>query len=231
MPALDRYSLALKFFPESADHLLDIGSSDGSFVKQLVRGTGAQIDIIEPSPSASLVQMSREYAERVVLHSTPLESAVPSGARYDVVTLLDVFEHVTDEQKFADEVVRRVRPGGLIILSVPHVCWYDFLDPANVLSRLRSDSEWHRHYRVEQLLAFFGDAVEVCHIRRQGTLWGVLIKYALHYRLLAILPVWFTRLRKKIERRDYARSWGRASYHLLLVLKKKDCANQSIRVV
>ena len=43
-----------------------------------------------------------------------------STAQFDLVTALEVIEHVADPQAFVDSLVARLAPGGLLILSTPN---------------------------------------------------------------------------------------------------------------
>ena len=48
-------------------------------------------------------------------------SGLISSCRYDTVLLLDVLEHVPDPSSVLSEINRILRPGGKLILSVPHL--------------------------------------------------------------------------------------------------------------
>ena len=66
---------------------------------------------------------------------------------------MDYLEHIADDAAFARELARIVRPGGSVIINVPH------LKPGSRLNRLRHaiglTDAWHGHlrpgYSVEQL--------------------------------------------------------------------------------
>jgi len=48
-------------------------------------------------------------------------SGVVASDRYDTVLLLEVLEHVPNPQRVVSEIFRVLRPGGKVILSVPHL--------------------------------------------------------------------------------------------------------------
>jgi SAM-dependent methyltransferase len=48
-------------------------------------------------------------------------SGVIASGKFDTVLLLDVLEHVPDPAKVLSEIYRVLRPGGTLILSVPHL--------------------------------------------------------------------------------------------------------------
>jgi ubiquinone/menaquinone biosynthesis C-methylase UbiE len=54
---------------------------------------------------------------------TPLDAvALPDGCA-TVVTLLDVLEHLDDDGAALREMVRLVKPGGLVVITVPALRW------------------------------------------------------------------------------------------------------------
>ncbi|GAB4313063.1 MAG: hypothetical protein Kow0069_14040 [Promethearchaeota archaeon] len=64
---------------------------------------------------------------------------------FDLVTALDVLEHVKDDQKAVDELVRVLAPGGLLLITVPHRMKY--FTPQDTLVG------HYRRYETEQLKA------------------------------------------------------------------------------
>lgn len=210
--------------------VLDIGGSDGKFCDVFLRkNKDSACHLLEPYPKEMLVQ--KESTSRFLLIKEFFENNTLRDSFYDAVTMLDVFEHVKKESLVAREISRVLKKGGLLVVSVPNSCFYDFLDPANTLGyvryifekisgRKRVHYEKHRHYSLKKLESFFlGFGVE--RVEYRGTLFGVLLKYFLHPRMLIFLPKKVTAFKKKLERGDYGRSWGRHSYHLIVVLKKK----------
>lgn len=64
---------------------------------------------------------------------------------FDQVVVVDYLEHIEDDSTFARELERIVKPGGRVIINVPH------LRPGSRLNRLRHaiglTDEWHGHLR------------------------------------------------------------------------------------
>ena len=96
--------------------LLVVGCSTGLFLKTM-RARGWQAVGVEPSAYASAY--AREQFGLDVQTGT-LESAEFPSASFDVVSLWDVLEHVTDPRATLTEIARILRPGGLLALSLPN---------------------------------------------------------------------------------------------------------------
>jgi SAM-dependent methyltransferase len=64
---------------------------------------------------------------------------------FDQIVIVDFLEHIADDDGFVREVERILRPGGLLIINVPH------LKPGSLLNRFRHHigltDEWHGHLR------------------------------------------------------------------------------------
>jgi ubiquinone/menaquinone biosynthesis C-methylase UbiE len=83
-------------------------------------------------------------------------------ATFDRVVVVDMLEHVEDEQAFAAELARVTKPGGRLIVNTPHL-------KRTALRRLRhalgQTDEKHGHlrpgYTPEQLRQLFGQAFEM----------------------------------------------------------------------
>ncbi|MEO7365608.1 MAG: bifunctional 2-polyprenyl-6-hydroxyphenol methylase/3-demethylubiquinol 3-O-methyltransferase UbiG [Sphingomicrobium sp.] len=104
--------------PLEGKSALDVGCGAGLLAEPLAR-LGAQVTAIDAAPE--LVDVAREHARRQGLEidyrTAPVEDL---DGRFDLVTSLEVIEHVADPQAFVDTLARRLAPGGLMILSTPN---------------------------------------------------------------------------------------------------------------
>jgi SAM-dependent methyltransferase len=93
--------------------LLDAGCGSGRTLDDLARyGRVTGLDI---SPTAVRVARTRGHDVRLAdIANIPF----PDG-RFDVVTCLDVLEHVADDRRALSELVRVTRPGGAILVTAP----------------------------------------------------------------------------------------------------------------
>jgi SAM-dependent methyltransferase len=104
------------------DLLIDVGVGTGRFLAEM-RGRCRLLGC-DPSPVA--LRMASSRAGNVVASSIAAIPIRPAQAK--VVTALDVIEHVEDHRACLEELIRIVRPGGLIVINVPafQALWSDW---------------------------------------------------------------------------------------------------------
>ena len=98
--------------------LLDVGCGGGLVAEPLAR-MGAEVVGLDPAPES--IAVARAHAEttgaRLTYRAGLVEDLVAEGARFDVVTALEVVEHVADLRAFVAAAAAAAKPGGLIVLS------------------------------------------------------------------------------------------------------------------
>lgn len=97
---------------------LDIGCGAGLVTEPLAR-MGATVVGIDPSDEtvAAAQLHAAESGLDIDYRATTAEALAAAGARFDVVLILEVVEHVTDVAAFVATAASMVKPGGLIIAS------------------------------------------------------------------------------------------------------------------
>jgi SAM-dependent methyltransferase len=140
---LDRY---LPPPPEGRSRqILDVGCGTGTLLRYLARYGDAQgVDVDEQAIA---------YCHARGVHNVQLfdGSKLPFGeSRFDLVTLLDVLEHIEDDKGTLEEIRRVLRPGGMLMVAVPA---YRFLwGPQDEISNHR------RRYIAPQMRRLLGEA-------------------------------------------------------------------------
>jgi SAM-dependent methyltransferase len=76
---------------------------------------------VECSPHA-LDYARRRLGDRVIHGSLPGDVALPSDS-FDVVLLTDVLEHIEEDTQSAATAMRLLRPGGIVVATVPAYQW------------------------------------------------------------------------------------------------------------
>jgi 2-polyprenyl-6-hydroxyphenyl methylase/3-demethylubiquinone-9 3-methyltransferase len=97
---------------------LDLGCGGGLVSAPLAR-MGAKLTAIDASAEA--IGAASAYAEQAGLdidfQNTTAEALVERGAQFELVTALEIIEHVADVNAFLSAASALVAPGGLLILS------------------------------------------------------------------------------------------------------------------
>ena len=113
---------ALRRHHPSARTMLDVGCGTGHVLEQLhrempaLRLTGSEV-----------FSEGLDHARQRVGGDVGLVRAdarcLPFGQEFDVVGAFDVIEHIDDDARVAAELFRVVRPGGLLLMTVPQHRW------------------------------------------------------------------------------------------------------------
>jgi SAM-dependent methyltransferase len=114
--ALSRQRQRLERRIKGPGKLLDVGCATGQFLNHM-RGAGWDVIGVEFSEYAA--RYGRETYNIDIKHGT-LETAGFTDNEFDVVTLWDVLEHVPNPKATLQEVVRILKPGGLLAASTPN---------------------------------------------------------------------------------------------------------------
>lgn len=97
---------------------LDVGCGAGLLAEPLAR-LGATVTGIDPEPR--LVAAATAHAQLLGLEvdyrATTTDDLVGEGASFDLVTALEVIEHVDDQRALVSGLAQLTRPGGLVVLS------------------------------------------------------------------------------------------------------------------
>ena len=136
--------------------LLDVGAALGDFVLE-AQAAGWRAEGVEISGYAA----ARARGRGAVVHTGLLEELRLPAARFDVVTLYDTIEHLTDPVATLREIERLLVPGGLLHLVTPNVGGLQ----ARVLG-----AKWY-HYKPGEHLFYFSPATLRVAIERAGLAW------------------------------------------------------------
>jgi 2-polyprenyl-6-hydroxyphenyl methylase / 3-demethylubiquinone-9 3-methyltransferase len=97
---------------------LDVGCGAGLLAEPLAR-LGAKVTGLDAAPE--LIAVAREHAAgqglEIDYRAGELETL---GGQFDLITCMEVIEHVADPAAFVTALARRLAPGGLLILSTPN---------------------------------------------------------------------------------------------------------------
>lgn len=126
---------------------LDIGADNG-VISYLLRQRGGcwHSADLDPVAVASIRELVGDNVYQLDGSATPFPTRF-----FDQIVIVDFLEHIADDGGFVRELARIVKPGGTVILNVPH------LKTHSLLNRLRHHigltDEWHGHLRPGYTLA------------------------------------------------------------------------------
>jgi SAM-dependent methyltransferase len=204
----------------SAGSVLDIGCWTGGFLAGLplpFERVG-----IEPSPWAR----AKAAIQGVSIAGKSLDDLESTSSKYDVVTIIDVLEHITTPLEFLGLAVERLEYGGIVVVStgdsralpwrlMPRSYWYYVTDHVCFFSE-----RWFRWAAVQLDL-------EIEHVTRFSHFptdipWTPLVEFGKAYAYELVggprsLPVRAARRFKILEKRPETRHWRD---HILIVLRK-----------
>ncbi len=109
------FKLIEKYQP-SKGKLLDLGSFGGNLMKFAS----------EHGYEAEGVEVNKNMAEHcsktlnMVVHNTKVQDFEGHAGEYDVITLIDVLEHLFEPRGVIEAASKLLKPGGVLVIKVPH---------------------------------------------------------------------------------------------------------------
>jgi SAM-dependent methyltransferase len=177
-----RWGRARRWLPPDALRILDVGCAFGyGSVAVAAGGPAGRIAVgLERDPEH--IERGRHlYPWLTILEGDATSLPMPDGCA-DAVLLLDVVEHLADPDGALAEAHRVLRPGGVVVVSVPHRCPQHRLDSLNLYRRWgRGRPSWpplepatesaggvHRHFSLPELRRLLGPRFAVDRVERSG---------------------------------------------------------------
>lgn len=235
-----RWGRAARWLPDEAIRVLDVGCAFGyGSVAIEARGpTGRVVVGVERDPE-HLERGRQLYPWLTIVEGDAASLPVPDGCA-DAVLMLDVLEHLGDPEPAVADAHRVLRPGGVLVVSVPHRGPQHRLDSLNLYRALRrrrpswpplepateSADGVHRHFTVGELRELLAPGFEIDRVQRSA--------------LGLQEPVYLAGLVARIPRRtdrvgrlalvlhlvlyllDDLIPWGPLGYHLAVRATRKD---------
>lgn len=151
--------------PLAGRSALDVGCGAGLLAEPLAR-MGAAVTGVDAAPEN--IGAARAHAAgqglAITYHAGELAALPP--ATFDLVTSMEVVEHVADPAVFVAELAARLAPGGLMILSTPNRTTLSKLLLVEAAERVgavpRGTHDWDRFLRPDELTGLIeGAGLEV----------------------------------------------------------------------
>jgi len=149
---------------------LDIGCGGGILAEALARLPGTE-SVIAIDPSKEVLSVALEHArqdpmlagEKLRYINTTIEQLpkeLEGQNQFDVVTLMEVIEHVPRPSSFLTATMEHVKPGGWLVLSTIARTWTSFLTTKLVAEDIlgivpRGTHDWNKYINAKELREFF----------------------------------------------------------------------------
>ena len=174
------------------------------------------------TPNPEYIARARASYPGLPFEICPLERTPYADDKFDAVVMTDVLEHVADERTVLNELFRILKPGGHLIVTVPHKGLFSFMDTENYIWTMQTKfprlyrllfrmkhgrapqpkvgyGSKHRHYRLSDLVALLDSSDFRNHYEVDRVFYGGLFCYALMSNLfeglsLLVGPVWAEKL-------------------------------------
>ncbi|MCF2515780.1 bifunctional 2-polyprenyl-6-hydroxyphenol methylase/3-demethylubiquinol 3-O-methyltransferase UbiG [Sphingomonas sp. G124] len=104
--------------PLEAKSALDVGCGAGLLAEPLAR-LGATVTAVDAAPELIEVAKAHAAGQGLAIDYRAVGVEALDG-QFDLVTSMEVIEHVADPQVFVKDLAARLAPGGLMILSTPN---------------------------------------------------------------------------------------------------------------
>lgn len=137
---------------KKTDSLLEIGCSEGHLLNQLQQKGFTAIQGIEPGPLAVHAQklglkVKQDY----------FTAGLYPAQSLDGIYLMHVFEHFSAPKELTTELLNILKPGGKIVLEVPHFCAFE---PEHLLYlNLPFVEKWAGDFSLEVSDLYFSETV------------------------------------------------------------------------
>ena len=152
---------------------LDVGCGAGLLAEPLAR-LGAMVTGIDASPE--VIAVAREHAARQGLEIDYRAGDVQElEGQFDLITCMEVIEHVADPAAFVKALAKRLAPNGLLVMSTPNATSWSRLMMITVAEGIgqipKGTHDFEKFLTPEQLKMLLADAGLKC-LDVEGIAWS-----------------------------------------------------------
>jgi len=151
-----RYGFAWEHVPQGAGVHLDFGCYNGAFLESL-KSKGLEHLVGVDISKDAVAKAQQRLADHEIVH---IHTTVPLSfekARFTSITLMDVLEHVWEQEELLDELNRVLKDDGILIITVPGKHLFSFLDMGNFKFLFPKLHRWYiclKHSKQEYVLRY-----------------------------------------------------------------------------
>jgi 2-polyprenyl-6-hydroxyphenyl methylase / 3-demethylubiquinone-9 3-methyltransferase len=159
--------------PLTGKTALDVGCGAGLLTEPLAR-LGAKVTGLDATPE--VIAVARDHASAMALEIEYRVGDVQAlGGQFDLITCMEVIEHVADPAAFVRALAKRLAPSGLLIMSTPNATSWSRLMLITVAEGLRQiprgTHDFDKFITPDRLKALLADAALKC-LDVEGIAWS-----------------------------------------------------------
>ena len=159
--------------PLAGKTALDVGCGAGLLAEPLAR-LGAKVTGIDASPE--VIAVAQAHAIRQALSISYRAGDVQElEGKFDLITCMEVIEHVADPAMFVKALARRLEPNGLLVMSTPNATGWSRLLMITVAEGIgqipKGTHDFDKFIAPERLKTLLGDAGLSC-LDVEGIAWS-----------------------------------------------------------
>lgn len=147
--------------PLAGKRALDMGCGAGLLAEPLAR-LGAAVTAVDAAPENIAAARHHAAAMGLTIDYRHGDTGAVKGEAFDLVTSLEVIEHVADPRAFVAGLAAALAPGGLLILSTPNRTHFSRLAMIEIGEGLgsipRGTHDWDKFITPDELTAILGEA-------------------------------------------------------------------------
>jgi ubiquinone/menaquinone biosynthesis C-methylase UbiE len=132
----------------SPKEILDVGCGIGKIFQRIVAGTKVGIDL-----SLSAVKIACQRSDALYVYGVA-ENLPFRDEAFDIITFLEVIEHIDDQDACLAEISRVLKKDGLLILSFPNYCHFLWLI-VRIMARVLNKPGWINLQPIDRILNYF----------------------------------------------------------------------------
>ena len=148
-------------FPLAGKKVLDVGCGAGLLCEPMAR-LGGDVTGVDAAPENIAVAAAHAVQSGLTIDYRAGELAVQNLGLFDIVTSMEVIEHVADPATFIAQLLARLKPDGLLLLSTPNRTLASRVFLVEAAERFgqvpRGTHNWDQFLTPEELEALLSDA-------------------------------------------------------------------------
>jgi ubiquinone/menaquinone biosynthesis C-methylase UbiE len=144
--------------PKTGERILDVGCGDG-FYLHILSNLGLKLKLIGVDFDPNALESAKDNLKKdIPLYQADLMKKLPfTDKSFDKIIVSEVIEHLPNDLKGLREIYRVLKPGGIVVFSVPNQNYTFLWDPPNWFIEKLTGTHishgfwagiWNQHFRL-----------------------------------------------------------------------------------